>query len=477
MMAKTAPGLVFGAMFMALTIAPATAQLIELNDTSNQTPDVAEQEAAQAPTQLPTQPQQGIEAPQALRPEALPAQPVEVSVGMRPQMVREARPLMSIPSTTQTVPQSLSSVSASTGLGVPQAQVSTGIGGSNPGNANTGGVQIQHVTVEPTQIANQEAGNSRSDLWRRERLRQELENETRMLERVEQGRLQDETRRAQAIESFKATVGSDGAMAPATTGSNNMQGSLLDATPVTALAANSNVPAQMMAPTSGAAFASEASISTSIVDSRFIVSPFVGYRWTDEKFNEFDVDNIVTAGISVGGLLNSYIGLEGVFAYAYDKFETRTFAVPTPYGPAYGPAPVPVPGYGYNPYYNGYNPYSANAYRARDSFELTGGVKVGYFRGRVNPFATARAGGILQKYRIDNAYTTQQAANIGWSRSTTHGLAEFGGGVDFRIDRSVNLGARFDYQTILASQNTAMNQLYGDARDRYRAVAELAIKF
>jgi len=73
-----------------------------------------------------------------------------------------------------------------------------GLSGTNSGTASTGGViYIQNTLDNANSLENQKI-SSRADLLKDERKRQELENEVRLLEKVEEGRLEDERARENA---------------------------------------------------------------------------------------------------------------------------------------------------------------------------------------------------------------------------------------------------------------------------------------
>jgi hypothetical protein len=336
----------------------------------------------------------------------------------------------------------------------------TGIGGNNPGNANTGGVQVQSVNV----MQDTNAVNSRSDLLRRERLRAELENESRVLEKVEQGRLEDESLRAKTIEGFKSSV----------SGGNKddekNQDAPLSSVPVQA-------PLTLPAQTGALPVETSSAVTVSVRSARpsFMLTPFAGYRWTVNERSEFDVQNRGMAGVMFGGALSRYLAIEGAFSYSRDQFASRTVqAYPMQY--QYGPGYYNQNGYynyGYNNgYYGGYD-----SFRARNTFDLSAGVKLGVPVQMVTPFVVGRLGGQLNKYEIDNSFTTAQAQNIGWSRSSTHTTGVVGGGLDVAVGRDVDFGGRWEYMSILNRRYNEMDRIYGDSRDRSMVSANLTIRF
>lgn len=337
---------------------------------------------------------------------------------------------------------------------------STGIAGSNTGNANTGGLQVQNVTVQ----ANPESSSSatsinseyqRAEMLRQRRVRREVENETRLLERLEEGRLADERAREGSIEGYYSSVA--GASATAVAGSE------LQVVPV----------AQTGAQATAIATASAGEVAVLSTESRFLgmssfsLSPFAGYRWFDnDNFTAYRARNMITAGVNLEGKFNQYLSFEGTFTYGYDRFYMNQVA----YG-YFG-----VPG-------------NFSTGESRDTFELTGGLKVSKtFSGFVTPFIAGSLGGMLSKYNIDNPIVREQMRAEGFERATMQFIGNIGGGVDFKVARNLSLGGRFDYQAVLGNNNLSfdpmvglgqnkMSAIWGDRADRYRLTGSLQLVF
>jgi hypothetical protein len=357
---------------------------------------------------------------------------------------------------------------ASSGLSVGYGGVSlssapsTGVGGANTGNANTGGLQVQNVTVQASPEAkatNMSAINSeyaRAEMLRQRRVRSEVENETRLLERLEEGRLNDERVRQGSIEGYYSSVaGSSSATATAIGNnptavavSNNTVSSEIQTVPVAATGTSTEV---------------YSSNSTEFLGmGSFALSPFAGYRWFDNnRANYYRAQNRITAGVNLEGKFNEYLSFEGAFTYGHDKFYQNNF------------------GFGG---FGGFNQATYDimgATRSRDTFEVTGGLKASMkLSSKVTPFIAGSLGGMLSKYNIDNEYAKAQLNAAGLQRSTTQFIGNVGGGLDFSVARNFTLGGRFDYQASLAKDSYSnMDAIWGDQSNRYRLTGSLQLVF
>ena len=449
----------FSILSLSLVAGLSFAQLIEIE---------AEPRAAPSASAAQSMPSDAAISPNLKSAEsAMITQPVAISSGMAPQTI--ALPTMQ-PAQSMLPAQNVSSAPQATSTTTPGGMTvsapSTGIGGNNPGNANTGGVQAQNVFVNTQQDAALVGPNGRAELLRRERLRREYENESRLVERMEQGRLEDESDRAKVIEQFNMAN-------PKGTGTIN-NGAMIDTVPVTPI---------MIAPSMSAG-SEMAMVSTEQVQSGsngLRLSPFAGYRWFENNNSEFRANNEFTVGFTLEGQMNSMIGIEGNFAYGRDRFSSYNayngYGMNAGYSPNYANN-----GYaGYNNYnsYNSYGPSSSylSSIRTRDSYEAGIGLKVGHTTRKVRPFAVVGIGGLLQRYNIDDAYTTAAATYAGWQRTTTHLLGDLACGMDVELSPNLSLGGRFDYQPILNRPITPMHLIYGDAKNRLRLTGNLQLKF
>lgn len=401
------------------------------------------------------------------------ARPVNVNTAMSPQSVPQVLP-------SQTYADTLLEVEGA----------STGVGGSNPGNANTGGVQVQHVTVQASPSAGAGVTSevttdslNRSSLMRNERKRKEMLNDDELMAKIEKGRLEDEIERAKHIEHFQ------GNLAGAHAGAYANGPLAVETVPVSAAAAGASAQASgngASAQAYAVAVASDSEVVTTSVKreddlrrSAFRIAPFIGYTWiADRQSLEFEMTNQGVVGIGLEGVLNQYVSLEGNFAYSRDRMDQNLNPVALgagagPFGPTVGinsacAVSGPCSSYGFDSRY---------AVRNRDNFELSGGAKVGMLLGRVRPFSAIGFGAVLKKYNIDNELVVREAELSGYQRSTNHMLANLGTGMDVSLGRHLSWGARFDYQVILNKSNTAMDGLYRDSSNSYRLTSSLVFTF
>jgi hypothetical protein len=484
--------LLFSTLVFSLVASSAHAQLVEDNSDPSADADASALVTEVQPTEVtPTEvvtpantaAVQPVTEPATVVPATVPAtlrnrtaletRNVSLSSGMNPQTV----PQVENASSAQNVqeqrigqqPSTMPMALPSTGLTL--SAPSTGVGGANPGNANTGGVQLQTVNVQANPAADSSqdlaVAPSRTDLLRRERVRRELENEGRLMERVEEARLGDEQERSKSIEGFSAS----------SRDSSEAQASAI----ATAPAPIETVPVSAVGATASATVAAPIVADNETLDasgsnrarfrdsseSKFRLTPFTGYRWFENNNSEFRARNLFLVGVALEGSLNRYISIEGSFTYGRDQFSYGY------YGANYGG--YGYYGYSYQPYAGGYGGYIAA--RSRDSFEILGGAKVRLLSGSVRPFGIIGIGGILQRYNIDDGYTSAYLESIGLQRSTTHVVGNFGGGVDFVVADNMLIGGRFDYQPILNARYSEMHRIFGDAKSRYRLLGSLQLSF
>jgi opacity protein-like surface antigen len=366
-------------------------------------------------------------------------QPVVVSPGMDPNVVpRQSDSGRSM------------QMEGASGLSVSGA--ATGVSGNNPGNANTGGVQVQNVTVQANPELDQTAatGYSAVDSLKKRREMFERDNESRLIEKIEEGRLMDERERARTVEQVNSSFASSAAAAAAAG----------DGSAAAAAAASSGgtqvvpVIAVAQAQSESPNMKSEAAYKgNNNADSTFRVSPFVGKRWLYDGYAEFNAWNIFTTGVTMQGRMASYIGLEGSFMYGRDEFT---------YGSTCG-AYTQQCGY-------------INDMRTRDTYEFGANLIVGPQDKKLRPYGLIGLGVMYNAYNIDDEYTKQALESIGWKRATTHFFNNFGGGLDYQLSKSFAVGGRVDYQYVYGEQSE-MDRIWGDNRNSLRGSANLTLQF
>jgi hypothetical protein len=337
-------------------------------------------------------------------------------------------------------------------------------------NSNGSGIQIFNLNNnKPTQdqLNDQNNGN-RADLLRRERIRQELLNESRLIEKIEEDRITTEGGRSTSIEGMQF---SGAAASSAAVASGN-----LEEVQVSAIATASSAPV-------GSAMVSTSSTGSgsAFSSTEFKISPMAGYRWTPDNDSLFNSQNQGVAGVAVEGRLANVLGLEVSYVYGRDKLRDRN---------SYGP-------YGYNgAAYNQFNAFQApvfsgNQYnygfmqnvRSRDTHEFNANVKLGWFVGQVRPYALGGIGTRYTAYNIDTEADRSAAEAIGWKRSSARMTSTAGGGLDYRVAQNLSLGTRVEWQYIFGKKRDAdfggqnIIELYGDTKNNIRAFGSLQLVF
>jgi hypothetical protein len=335
-------------------------------------------------------------------------------------------------------------------------------------NSNGSGIQIFNLNnnkPEQQQVADQNTG-TRADLLRRERIRQELMNESRLIEKIEEDRISTEGSRSTSIEGIQFTNAS---AASAAVASGN-----LEEVQVAAVATASAAP---VAPT---AMVSTSSVGNDRYSStEFKISPMGGYRWTVDNDSIFRSENQGLAGVAVEGRLANVLGLEVSYTYGRDKLRDRRYGAFGAYGQGYG--------------YNSYAPFVAGGYgagfdflgniRSRDTHEFGANLKLGWFVGQVRPYATGGIGTRYTAYNIDNSADKAAASAMGWKRSSARMTSNVGAGLDYRLATNLSIGTRVDWQYIYGKKTdysfggNNIIELYGDTKNNVRASGSLQLVF
>lgn len=353
-------------------------------------------------------------------PSALSASPVSVSEGMAPAAA-PAAPVAAAPTT-------VAATSPST------------VGG----NSTT--VNVNAAANATADAQNESFVDGRMDNLKRERMRREANNEGRLIEKLEQGRLEDESRRAEEIEKFRGRGEEPQAMAP-----------------VAPAPAPTPAPVEttVIAPVIVNTIETEAqeSESSEATPTRLRVSPYIGYRWTSGSY-ALKVQNRFATGILLEGAITNWLSLEGSFNFAQDEFRNK--------GGVYATS-----AYNNSTYASNYSSFI----RTRNTFGVMGGAKIGLTWRSFRPFASAGFGGRFSKYDIDSYYVKQMAAAAGWQRSTNGLIASAGAGLDYSIARNFGVGVRYDFEASLNKKKNAMNAIYGDSANGSRISANVQVMF
>lgn len=333
---------------------------------------------------------------------------------------------------------------------VPQAEISVEAGGvsADSGNANSGGVQVQNVTVQAQAAAEAENKSSNAaEAINRARSEAELSNNALLLQQIELDRLKAEQGRISAINKFgdhlhkpeqpPVVVPSPCGVGPCVTPAaplieNNNTNTIINDSPIKS---------------SSVEIEEEVESSESFLkDTKFGISPIIGMRWFNNN-TMAEVTNYFLLGVGVNAEINKWVSGDVSFVYGQD--ELAGFA-PTCYGCAV------------------WNEST------RDTYEFGVGAKIGPRMNGFRPYLALGLGYIMQNYAFVNEDV-----------STGSATGTIGGGVDFEVAKNFSIGARGDYQALFGGSTThltagggySLDQLYGDNSSRYRLGATATVSF
>lgn len=356
---------------------------------------------------------------------------------------------------------------------------STGVGGSNPGNANTGGVQIVSVNAAPTVNTAASSENvqgtalgTRMDMIKRDRIRTEVNNESLLMEKLEEGRAMDEAKRLKHIEKFKSAVGDNfvgndvgGAQASssqisagATTIADNGSTATTNTTIIAPVTINKTDSENDIALESELVIADDVVPGLMGLGGAFKLIPSIGFRWYSNG-GELRASNRITTSLALEGRVTSYLSIEGAFSYSNDAFQNANGGMYANNGFGGGNA-----GFVGNSCTSGCSGAVGPEYavRSRSNYEVNIAAKIGTQMGKIRPFGTLGIGGLFRRYNIDSAFDQAAFQQVGFLRATNHMAANIGAGADYSVSKNFNVGARLEYQAILNRQASYMNQIYGD---------------
>lgn len=311
------------------------------------------------------------------------------------------------------------------------------------------------IEVGPAQIEKESEKPSRSELLRRERVRQELRNEDLLQERLETLRLRDEQRRSQqlfgggdeAVRGTSESAYSADSVIPAPAPAPVVEQKVV--APITERPGQSQVQKLEATPASsgysGAAVstASVSSLELDRVDSQdfnsFQVMPRVGL--TEMSGNAgYDIRPRFSTGVSLGVATSQHLTFE--VGYSYGE-----------YGVALASA---------NPYVMWANQYgylpSTESVAMKQNI-LEAGLKV-HFLGpdaKLRPFMGGGAGYSLSYINYDQRILDQlnrdpYLRTLAGDYELSSYLGYLSTGVDLRVNRSISVGAVFKYYNVFSSR-------------------------
>ena len=326
---------------------------------------------------------------------------------------------------------------------VPQADIKAeaakaSVTGSEMGVANSGGTQVQNVTVQasPVSAAKAEAASSNStnaynnvDNMSKMRSDTEQTHNAMLLQQLELDRLKAEQGRLKAIEGFSSST---------------------NLTPAHPLVENININGSAIAPVrSGSSSVSldvEEHSQVGLLGMEIGIAPVLGMRWFQDLSSSFftglNTQNLYLMGVGLDGVVNPWLSVEASFLYGKDNL-------------------------------SGYDAFGFYQFD-RDSYEFTGGIKVGQFYTRfLRPYVALGLGYIQQSYDLPTGLFNGSFAN-----STHNFEVNTGIGLDAKLSNNFSVGVRGDYQYLFgANTNNFLAGALDDNSDRYRMSASAIWRF
>lgn len=350
-----------------------------------------------------------------------------------------------------------SAVSVSPGMNpgtVPQAEISveSGDATADSGNANHGGVQVQNVTVQAQAGAENSNSNTTAvDALAKARQNTESSNNALLLQQLELDRLKAEQHRVNAINKFGDNLNQPPACQGATC--------QIPAPAPAPCGAGPCVPNQSPLIENNNVIVNDSVIKSSSVEMEDEVSPpSEGDSWSKPTWGiapiagmriynhsggyyKADVSNKYVFGGAITAQVHKWFTAEGSFTYGEDKLQGLS------------------------------NCCNWNESK-RTSYDITVGAKIGpryqYFR----PYGAIGIGYLIQKYGFQNG-----------DRTSNNFTGSIGAGADYFLTKSFAVGARADYQGILAGSNEyighgqTLDSVYGDQAGRTRIGATATYTF
>jgi outer membrane protein W len=302
------------------------------------------------------------------------------------------------------------------------------------------------LTTPP--VVAESAPSSKSELVRRNRMREEMKNEDLLQQRLEELRLRDEQQRSEKLLKSSGLTADEDAEKPASLSAGTAAPVMKEeqvVAPITETLVQkdvvstqqSSVTQMSVAPVGD--YASETSKSGNTIS----IMPKVGFASISNSDN-YNFDSRFTAGLSLGFTVSEYVGLE--LGYAFSEYAlspgNRAFA----------------PGYSMASYYNQLE-YKQN------TFDI--GMKL-YFvnsNAKVRPYVGAGAA-YSMGYVNYNKRTRDMMAmypQFGFGRDITDYqlnqiMGTLSGGLDLKVSSKVSIGASYKYLLPISSyENSQLN--------------------
>jgi len=345
------------------------------------------------------------------------------------------------------------SVTVSPGMNpgtVPQAEINVEAGGTSAdsGVANSGGVQVQNVTVQAQAAAESENRNSSTnaaEAINKARSDAELSNNALLLQQIELDRLKAEQGRISAINDFGNSLHKPTPQPlPAPTGPCGVGPCV---TPTAPMIENNNTIINDSPIIKNSSVEIEEEVDSSpgfFKDTKWGISPIVGMRWFGGD-SMAEITNTFVLGGALSADVNKWVTAEGSFVYGQDELAGLSSL----------------------------GCFACWNETTRDTYEIGVGAKLGPRMNGFRPFLALGLGYLMQNYDFANDSVT-----------TSNMIGSIGGGVDFEVAKNFAIGARGDYQAIFGGNSNkrvdgifTYDQVYGDQSDRFRLGATATVMF
>ncbi len=348
------------------------------------------------------------------------------------------------------------SVTVSPGMNpgtVPQAEINVEAGGTSAdsGVANSGGVQVQNVTVQAQAAAESENKNSSTnaaEAINKARSDAELSNNALLLQQIELDRLKAEQNRISAINEFGNSLHKPAPHPqplPAPTGPCGVGPCV---TPSAPIIENNNTIINDSPVVTNSSVEIEEEVDSGpgfLADTKWGISPLLGMSFLNAD-TDADVQNTFVVGAAISADVNHWLTAEGSFMYGQDELS------------------------GYTDCWGCWNETT------RDTYEIGVGTKMGPRMNGFRPYLALGLGYLRQNYEFLDRDVSSNSV-----------VGNIGVGVDFKVAKNFALGARYDYQSILGGGNNTrvglggfgrtLDEVYGDQSSRSRIGATATVMF
>lgn len=275
---------------------------------------------------------------------------------------------------------------------------------------------------------------SRADQIRRSRQDVEVQTEQRIVEKLEQSRIEDEKRRASVLFGDKfSQLENNGGYSP-TTSPAAAQPVVVQAQPVQVMAEPRENTRDIIREELSAALKAEEAAAVQPIETKYVAGILGVGDYPDTR----NVKGNYAVGVAFGNKVDGFI-MEGAFTYSNYTVDTSALGAQA---------------YGYNAY-NAYqvNPYAFSAPASVETNQYAGSMaaKVQFFNGIVKPVL----GGLVQySYRTFNWSNGAYNNTVSGTQTANSHAIDFGAiiGMDLDVSQKYSLGLDYRYLWNLSSR-------------------------